>query len=458
MRFAFPIWDCGQTKLPCCAMTSQNVVCDGCPKRSVGRAFFQVTMVNVAYGLTNLALGKDLAKVTPKSWWNNMKRGWEWDPDSFSVNQIGHPYQGNNYFTAARANGLSFWESAGLTAFGSGTWEYFGETHRASLNDFINTTLGGIAFGEMFHRAAWLVRDTQATGRQRRELAATALDPLTGYNRFRSGDASRVSAKPAEFVPTARGSTTSAGVVWRGNSGEDISTTTSPIVEVDLLYGNLGIRSCHRALRRVRGSAGFRRRQSRERGTDTGTAAQLAGARRSPPMDGGSELSVQQQRRIQVRCAVVRPCRGQGVQPRRALSPVGVRVGRGNDPRRRRFDRSGKPVSVTRVGGLGRSARHRRGVARVPDFGPGGNFGGILNIRHNNHDIFRMLYEAHHLHVLDGIRANHLLQRLRLDLNVPLKGNFGVGVTGEFFDSTRRTTRRPRSKIPTITIRSSGSP
>ena len=52
-----------------------------------------------------------------------------------------------------------------MTAFGSGTWEYFGETNHASLNDFINTTLGGIALGEMFHRAAWLVRDTRHRAR-----------------------------------------------------------------------------------------------------------------------------------------------------------------------------------------------------------------------------------------------------------------------------------------------------
>jgi Domain of unknown function (DUF3943) len=96
-----------------------------------------------------------------------MTRGWEWDLDGFVVNQIGHPYHGNNYFNAGRANGLSFWESAAVTAFGSGTWEYFDETNQASLNDFINTTLGGIALGEMFHRTAWLVRNPHATGRSR---------------------------------------------------------------------------------------------------------------------------------------------------------------------------------------------------------------------------------------------------------------------------------------------------
>src|SRR4030095_16395140 len=141
--------------------------CDGCPPRRVGSSLLWVTAVNGVYELANLIRGQDTAKITPETWWTNMKRGWEWDLDDFAVNQIGHPYQGNNYFTTGRANGLNFWESAALTAFGSGTWEYFGETNQASLNDFINTTLGGIALGEMFHRTAWLVRNTHATGRSR---------------------------------------------------------------------------------------------------------------------------------------------------------------------------------------------------------------------------------------------------------------------------------------------------
>ncbi len=184
---------------------AEGRACDGCPRRSVGRAFFDTTIINVFYGVANLARGQVTARVTPKSWWANMEQGWVWDLDDFVVNQVGHPYQGNNYFNAGRANGLSFWESAGITAFGSGTWEYFGETNHASLNDLVNTTLGGIALGEMFHRAAWLVRDTRATGRGRlwKEIAATAIDPVTGVKRFLSGDSSRVSEKPAEMVPSA---------------------------------------------------------------------------------------------------------------------------------------------------------------------------------------------------------------------------------------------------------------
>jgi hypothetical protein len=193
--------------------------CPGCPPRRVGSSLLWVTAVNGMYELANLIRGQDTAKITPVTWWTNMKRGWEWDLDDFAVNQIGHPYQGNNYFTTGRANGLNFWESAALTAFGSGTWEYFGETNQASLNDFINTTLGGIALGEMFNRTAWLVRNTHATGRSRMwsEIGATALDPMSGLMRFMSGDAGRVVDKPSDMVPSSLNTVAYVGTLWRGS-------------------------------------------------------------------------------------------------------------------------------------------------------------------------------------------------------------------------------------------------
>ena len=213
--------------------------CEGCPPRSVGRALFQTTVVNVVYGLANLARGQVTAKVTPKTWWHNMEQGWVWDLDDFTVNQIGHPYQGNNYFNTGRANGLSFYESAAVTAFGSATWEYFGETNHASLNDFINTTLGGIALGEMFHRVAWLVRDTRATGRGRmwKEIGATALDPITGANRFMRGCLARdrQARRHGALEPDR---------VWRSrrvvarHGGERVHGAPQVFLEVDAVYGD----------------------------------------------------------------------------------------------------------------------------------------------------------------------------------------------------------------------------
>src|SRR4029453_1617195 len=169
-----------------------------------------------------------------------------WDglgPGRLHGHKIGHPYQGNNYFNAGRANGLGFYESAALTAFGSATWEFFGETNHASLNDFINTTLGGITLGEMFHRAGWLIRNTRATGKRRlwSEIGATALDPITGLNRFASGDSSRVTDKPSDLVPSSLSGVASAGVLWGGGQSRAFTEGGVPFLEVDAYYGDANI-------------------------------------------------------------------------------------------------------------------------------------------------------------------------------------------------------------------------
>ena len=70
---------------------------------------FETTVVNVFYETANLIRGQVTAHITPKTWWANMEQGGVWDLDDFVVNQIGHPYQGNNYFNTGRANGLSFY-------------------------------------------------------------------------------------------------------------------------------------------------------------------------------------------------------------------------------------------------------------------------------------------------------------------------------------------------------------
>ena len=81
-----------------------------------------------------------------------------------------------------------------------------------------------------------------------------------------------------------------------------------------------------------------------------------------------------------------------------------------------------------------------QGVSTGPrfyDYGPGTNFGGYFSMQHDGRAWFVLSYRAHHLHVLDGVRANHFLQHARADLTLPLRGRLGAGVSGEFFD--RRT-------------------
>lgn len=111
-------------------------------------------------GINRYIRQADYAMISPDSMRTNLTSWWVWDQDEFSVNQIGHPYQGSYYFIAGRSNNLSFWESSLLTLGGSTTWELLMETELPSINDLIVTSLGGMAVGEMFHRL-YLEADTR---------------------------------------------------------------------------------------------------------------------------------------------------------------------------------------------------------------------------------------------------------------------------------------------------------
>ncbi len=127
------------------------------------------------------------------SWKENLTNGFEWDDNNFDTNQYAHPYHGSLYFNAARSNGYSFWESVPFTFAGSFLWEYFGETHHPSMNDWIATSMGGTGMGEILHRFSKMVLDNRASGSERtwREIAGFAINPVGGFNRLIDGDASR---------------------------------------------------------------------------------------------------------------------------------------------------------------------------------------------------------------------------------------------------------------------------
>jgi hypothetical protein len=58
----------------------------------------------------------------------NLHRGWNEDREEFTVNQLGHPYQGSMYHGFARASGLNYWQGLAYTFAGSVFWEIAGET------------------------------------------------------------------------------------------------------------------------------------------------------------------------------------------------------------------------------------------------------------------------------------------------------------------------------------------
>lgn len=431
--------------------------CPGCPPRSVGKAIWQTTAINIFYELANLIRGQTTARITPKTWWENMENGWVWDLDDFVVNQIGHPYQGNNYFNAGRSNGLSFYESAALTAFGSATWEYYGETNKPSLNDFINTTLGGIALGEMFHRTAWLIRDTRATGRGRlwREIGATAVDPITGLNRFMTGDASRLTDKPADFVPTSLRGTMSAGVLWRGSNTRVIDSNGDPFIEADLIYGDPTAgrsRTPYDAFAvRLTFGGGSALSEARVRGRLLGEPFKNNRAMftvlQSYSFLGNDAFHFGAQ---SIEASVGFKATNSKTSSLYVLGWGGVTVLGAIDS---------LPLGLEEPPPEDPDSDAGQGVSEGPrfyDYGPGWTFGGSALLSREGRTLAAAVYEGRTLYSLDGVRANHVLQRVRLDFMWPLRGQLGIGATGEFFhrrsyyqdpDRTRKTYHYPQFRL-----------
>ena len=134
---------------------------------------------------------EDFARISWDTIRKNFEDGFGYDPDTFEVNQSSHPYHGSLFFNAARENGYGFWESSAFTLAGSLIWEYFMENTRPSTNDLVNTTLGGMARGEVAHRLSNMIIDNESTGKTRliREIAAGVINPAALLNRLLRGEA-----------------------------------------------------------------------------------------------------------------------------------------------------------------------------------------------------------------------------------------------------------------------------
>jgi hypothetical protein len=148
--------------------------------RDFWRAAAGIAATNaLVWGFDRFVKGAATARVGTRSWLRNLGHGFEWDDDRFPTNQFAHPYHGSVYFGLARGSGYGFWASVPFTATGSLLWEYFGENNPPSLNDVVNTTLGGIALGEITYRLAARLRTGGASAKPGlgRTLAAAMISP-----------------------------------------------------------------------------------------------------------------------------------------------------------------------------------------------------------------------------------------------------------------------------------------
>ena len=172
----------------------------------LGRAFGEMFLFELAPYSYNRWIGKkEEDQTTLQSWWYNLRRGWSFDNNDFSVNHFEHPYSGAIYYNSARSHGYGFWRSSTFPMVGSALWEYFGERQQPSINDQINTTIGGIILGEMMYRLSSAILDDHATGTARlmREIGAGLIDPPRGLARLIGGEAGRVGPEAPDGLPSS---------------------------------------------------------------------------------------------------------------------------------------------------------------------------------------------------------------------------------------------------------------
>ena len=111
-------------------------------------------VVNWTFSLFNQYIyGAEWGLPNRQSVQRNFTSAWKWEADDdFVVNQLGHSVMGFLHYAPGRASGFGFYQSVFFSAFGSAAWELYGERNLGSINDFITSTIGGMAPGEIFYR------------------------------------------------------------------------------------------------------------------------------------------------------------------------------------------------------------------------------------------------------------------------------------------------------------------
>jgi hypothetical protein len=294
--------------------------------------------------------------------------------------------------------------------------------------------MGGIALGEMFHRAGWLLRDATKTGKERRrgELLAMLADPITGANRFLNGDASRVSENPPDLKPEKKVGDFEVGVQFNGEINERaVNSTGKPFLGLRLGYNDL-FSSPYRVpfdafnvTLRMGGGAGISEASVRARlyGRYIGEkehhteflVAQAYDYESNGIFDyGGQSVVAGVSRLFQLSDAVT--LAGFGVGGPIVLGAITSPV---LDPHATPLEGEGGEVE------------------RTYDFGPGLEIaaGGVLRV--NGFPVARAAYGGFYIRSvssIEGITGQHYAQYLRIDLLVPLWRQLRLGVSGDYIN------------------------
>jgi hypothetical protein len=208
------------------------------PRRHFGAAAGEVVLLEVLpWAVDRYVSKEDFAYISFDTIKKNFQTGFKYDNDDFQINQSSHPYHGSLFFNAARANGYGYWESAAFTLAGSLIWECCMENTAPSINDLVNTTMGGATRGEIAHRLATVIRDNTAegVGRVWREAAGAILDPAGAFTRLVRGEMTRPGENPEDRYPS--GFAVSADAGYRRVRGAGLAPDQA-VLSLSAYYGD----------------------------------------------------------------------------------------------------------------------------------------------------------------------------------------------------------------------------
>lgn len=413
--------------------------CLGCgATRRFGPAVAELfTFELIPYAYNRWILHVPSGQTTLHTWSENLTHGWVWDTDHFPVNQLAHPYSGNLYFNSARSHGYDFWSAAPFTFGGSLLWEYFGETTRPSINDLINTGMGGITLGETTYRLSNLILDRRATGATRviRELGAALVDPPLALTRLLDGDVGRVEANPVDRRPARIAQEIALGyqLVTQGAAQSPLVAPHQTFGFYSLDYGDP-----------LRGDVthpfgAFRLAGTLATGT-SGTVSQLDAIgyllthefRHTADRNQQLQLTLNYQylnnRAVQIG--------GQGLS--------GLYISRYPIARtmaiRAELGLLGHVIDGVRSDFNPDPAALANETARNYDYGMGGGASAVVRLDWKTHELLTASYQANWIGVLSGAARDHRYDVLSGRIEIPIIGRFALGESALLY---RRTSRYP---------------
>jgi len=381
---------------------------------------YGVFVSNVAvWALSRYGFQQDWAMISRSTVLDNFEHGFVFDTDSFLANGVGHPYHGSIYFQAGRAAGLSFVPSALLTFAGSLQWELFMENMYPSINDLVNTTLAGIALGEMSVRLTNLVVDDGSQGWSRvlRELTGTAMAPAYGLGRGVQGKWFYPGPSPQR---PPFGFALESGPYVSG--GRDFPTELSGVVALRAAYDDVA---------NVRGEVPF---EHFSLAADAAAAPWLESSR----VDAEGELWGGRVSLASSRDTLVAAAMGYDLVRSRAIKFSGAEVGAGlylteRARRSRRLDVHAR-VFYLPVGSISPETPFQKDM-RDYSFGTGAIGKLLLEYRSKPARLFVDLDQAW-LHVLDGPPGNEFASFSRAGAEVSLGAGFHLSAVVD--ETTRR--------------------